>query len=249
MVLTPRNYAVSLPVSRPVSGFSQECVNNSLPYICSGCFRRNGHYVLREMLAATNKHTEYWYTRVATCQHCIFLWPFRKLSTKTDRAYHTLIGYRMYNRFVFPRRLRMSVSYSEAGVNVPTFSQFRILVRLCRLHEPSRRTPGRPSPGEIEAGGHGSGRSTPKGSPRVDKCGERSDFYSDDHTILDLLHIFIAACVKKYREITFSKPKIMNSLPVRILQCWRTINSKNDKLVMPYQTGALHWRGAAKQKK
>ena len=38
----------------------------------------------------------------------------------------------------------MSVSYSEAGMNLPTFSQFRILLRLRRPHEPSNRPPGRP---------------------------------------------------------------------------------------------------------
>ena len=41
-------------------------------------------------------------------------------------TYHTLIGYRMFNRLFFPHHLRMSVSYSEAGMNVRTFSRFRI---------------------------------------------------------------------------------------------------------------------------
>ena len=89
----------------------------------------------------------------------------------------------------------MSISYSEAGMNVPAFSRFRILVRLRRPHEPSSRPPGRPSPGEVEADRHGSGRSKRKGPPRVEKRaakrGKRSDFHSDDNTILELLHMFM----------------------------------------------------------
>ena len=45
---------------------------------------------------------------------------------------------------------------------MPTFNRFGILLRLGRPHEPSSRPPGRPSPGEVEAGGHGSGRSKRK---------------------------------------------------------------------------------------
>ena len=51
-------------------------------------------------------------------------------------------------------------------MSVPTFSRFRILLRLHRPHEPSSRPPGRPSQGEVEAGGHGSGRSK-QNSPLV----------------------------------------------------------------------------------
>ena len=87
--------------------------------------------------------------------------------------YHTVIGYRLCNRSFFPHHLRVSVSYSEAGMNVPPFSRFRILLRLRRPQEPSSRPPGRPSPGEVEAGGHGSGRNKRNGPPRVDK-GPRS---------------------------------------------------------------------------
>ena len=36
----------------------------------------------------------------------------------------------MYNRSLFPYRLRMRVSCPEAGVNVPTFSRFRIFFTL-----------------------------------------------------------------------------------------------------------------------
>ena len=43
---------------------------------------------------------------------------------------HSVIGYRMYNRSLFPYRLRMRVSCPEAGVNVPTFSRFRIFFTL-----------------------------------------------------------------------------------------------------------------------
>ena len=74
-------------------------------------------------------------------------------------TYNTVIGCCMRHRSLSPHRLRMSVSYSEAGMNVPAFGRFRILLRSRRPHKPSSRPPGRPSPGEIEAGGHGSGRS------------------------------------------------------------------------------------------
>ena len=50
-------------------------------YALIGCFRRNAHYVLREMLVATNNpgtHNEY--MCVANCRHCIFLWTFCKES-------------------------------------------------------------------------------------------------------------------------------------------------------------------------
>ena len=53
--------------------------------------------------------------------------------------YHTVIGYRLCNRSFFPHHLRVSVSYSEAGMNVPPFSRFRILLRLRRPQEPSSR--------------------------------------------------------------------------------------------------------------
>lgn len=44
-----------------------------------------------------------------------------------------------------------------------------ILLRRRRLHEPSGRTPGRPSPGALEAGGHGCGRLKRRGPFYVDK--------------------------------------------------------------------------------
>ena len=77
---------------------------------------------------------------------------------------------------------------------MPTFSRFRALLRLRRPHEASSRPPGRPSPGEVEAGGHGSGKSKRKGSPRVEKGavkrGKRSDFHADDDTILHFVRKF-----------------------------------------------------------
>ena len=89
----------------------------------------------------------------------------------------------------------MSVSYSEAGMNVPAFGRFRILLRSRRPHKPSSRPPGRPSPGEIEAGGHDSGRSKRNGPPRVDKRaskrGKHSESQSYDETILGILPIYI----------------------------------------------------------
>ena len=54
----------------------------------------------------------------------------------------------MYNRSFFLHRLRMSVSYSEAGMNVPTFSRFRMLLRLCRPHEPWSMPQGRQATGQ-----------------------------------------------------------------------------------------------------
>ena len=76
--------------------------------------------------------------------------------------------------FFFPHHIRMSVSYSQAGMNVPTFSRFSILLRSRRPHEPSSRPPGRTSSGEVEAGGYGSGRSKRNGLPRVNKSAERT---------------------------------------------------------------------------
>ena len=80
-------------------------------------------------------------------------------------------------------------------MNVPTFSRFDILLRLRRPHEPSSRPPGRPSPGEVEAGGHGSGRSKRKGPPRVEKRaskrGEHSESQSCDDTILGISHLLL----------------------------------------------------------
>ena len=76
----------------------------------------------------------------------------------------------------------MSVSRSDAGMSVPMFSRSRILFRLRRPHEPLRRPRGRSFPGEVEAGGYGSGRSKKKCSQLVDekaaKRGGRSDFHS-----------------------------------------------------------------------
>ena len=61
---------------------------------------------------------------------------------------------------------------------MPTFSRSGILLRLRRPHEPSIRPPGRASPGEVEAGGHGNGKSKRNGPPRVEnraaKRGENS---------------------------------------------------------------------------
>ena len=61
---------------------------------------------------------------------------------------------------------------------MPTFNRFGILLRLGRPHEPSSRPPGRPSPGEVEAGGHGSARSKRKGPPRVEKRAEKHGEHS-----------------------------------------------------------------------
>lgn len=45
-------------------------------------------------------------------------------------------------------------TYFEAGIHMPTFRRFVCLARLPRPHEPLSRPPGRPSAGEVEAGGH-----------------------------------------------------------------------------------------------
>ena len=87
-----------------------------------------------------------------------------------------------------------SLNGSNKRAYMPTFSRFGILLRLRRPHEPSSRPPGRPSPGEVEAGGHGSGRSKRKGPPRVEKRtskrGKHSEFQSLDDTTLGILHIY-----------------------------------------------------------
>ena len=86
-----------------------------------------------------------------------------------------------------------------------------ILRRLRHPHEPSSRPPGRPSPGEVVAGGHGSARSERKGPPRekvrleltssegksegAAKRGEPSHFPSDDDMNLGILHTFIVAYI------------------------------------------------------
>ena len=101
----------------------------------------------------------------------------------------------MYNRSSFPHRLRMSVSHSGTGMNMSTFSRFRMLLRLRRPHEPSSRPPGRRSPGGVEAGRHSSGRSKRNGPPRVhkraSKRGQHSGSQSCNETILGILHISI----------------------------------------------------------
>ena len=91
----------------------------------------------------------------------------------------------------------MSISFSEAGTNVPTFGRFRILMRLRRPHEPSSRPPGRPSPGELETGRHGSRRRKRNGPPRVDKRASKRgestlESQSYDETIPGILHTFIS---------------------------------------------------------
>ena len=96
---------------------------------------------------------------------------------------------------VFPTPPSGERFISEARVNVPAFSRFLILLRLRRPHEPLSRPPGRPSPDEVEAGGHGSARNKRHGPPRVDKRaakrGEHSESQSCDETILDILHISV----------------------------------------------------------
>ena len=65
----------------------------------------------------------------------------------------------------------------------------------CAFLYAGRTSPGRPSPGKVEAGEHGgSGRSKRKDPPRVDKKalkrGEHSDFHSGDHVHLGILYIY-----------------------------------------------------------
>ena len=62
-------------------------------------------------------------------------------------TYHTVIGYRINNRIFFPHRLRMSVSYSEAGMNVPTFRRFRILLRFTPAARARDQATGQALPG------------------------------------------------------------------------------------------------------
>ena len=95
----------------------------------------------------------------------------------------------------FLHRFWTTVSYSEAGTYVPTFSRFRITLRRFRPHEPASRPRRAGSPrAPSVAGGHGSGISKRKGSPRVEKRaakrGEHSDFHPFNDTILELRHTF-----------------------------------------------------------
>ena len=117
-----------------------------------------------------------------------------------DTSHHILIGYRTYNITFFLHRLRISVSYSEAGANAPMFSLFPIPLRRRRPHEYSSRPRCRPSSGAAEAGGHCGGTSKRKYVPRVEKRpakrGEHSDFHCYNK-ILDLLHMFIIARATK----------------------------------------------------
>ena len=82
-------------------------------------------------------------------------------------------------------------------MNAAAFSRFRILLRLRRPHEPSSRAPGRPSPGELETGRHGSRRRKRNGPPRVDKRASKRgestlESQSYDETIPGILHTFIS---------------------------------------------------------
>ena len=80
----------------------------------------------------------------------------------------------MYNRRFFPHRLRMSVSFSEAGAYVLPFSRFLITLGRHQPHEPSNRPlrTGRCAqalPGCRQGGGHGGAESERKGPPQVEK--------------------------------------------------------------------------------
>ena len=77
---------------------------------------------------------------------------------------------------------------------MPTFSRFGTLLRLRRLTEPSSRPPGRPSPGGVEAGGHGSGRSKRKCEPRVDQepqSAESAPISTPSITCIRVCYIYI----------------------------------------------------------
>ena len=97
-----------------------------------------------------------------------------------------------------PHRLRMSVSDCQAGLHLPPFDWFRVLLRLPRPHEASSRLPRGPSLGVVEARGHVSGRSKRKDSPRIEegaaKHRERSGFPSDYHTIFAFLACIYSVC-------------------------------------------------------
>ena len=74
-------------------------------------------------------------------------------------------------------------------------SRFGTPLQRRRPHEPPSRSPCRPSPGAVTAGGHSGGRSSRKCPPRIDKKaskrGEHSDFQSGDQLYLGILHISI----------------------------------------------------------
>ena len=122
--------------------------------------------------------------------------PFYGRSSNIQRITDTAevaIGYRMYNSF-FPHRLRMSISYSKVGMNMPTFSRFGILLPFRRPRESSNRPLCRPSRGDVKESGHGSGKSKRNGRPRVDerasRRGEHSESQTCDETILGILHTY-----------------------------------------------------------
>ena len=56
-------------------------------------------------------------------------------------------------------RLRERAFHVLKTTSGSTFRRYGIFLRRCRPHEPSRKPQGTPSPGAVEAGGHGGGKS------------------------------------------------------------------------------------------
>ena len=104
----------------------------------------------------------------------------------------------------------MSVSYSEAGAYVPTFSRFRITLRRRRPHQPSGRPPCRPSPGAVEAGGHGAHLVVQ---------------YVPDYVCLSSSPLPATACLCRYhvpRGLTTLHRCILGKLALFSIVMWRT---------------------------
>ena len=106
---------------------------------------------------------------------------------------HTIIGYN--GGSFLPHRLRMNVSYSEAGKTRRLFAIFAYVCACTRRTNP--RAGPRVGPSQVRSRKASTVAkeanekvrfASRKGPRSVESC---SDFHSDDHTILDMLHTFI----------------------------------------------------------
>ena len=123
------------------------------------------------------------------------------------------------------------------------FGRFRILLPLGRPHELSSRPPGRPSAGEVEGDGHGSGRSRRNGQPRVNerpsKRGEYSESQSCGETMPDI-YLCITWCnyrfaglVLQYRLHYYGTTLITCKVSDTQGKCYETHPATNWSLAFP----------------
>ena len=98
-------------------------------------------------------------------------------ATYTCTRFVQYVRLRVIRTTVFATPLDKRVSCLGTDQNIP--------LRRRRPHDPASTPPCRPSPGAVEAGGHGGGRGKRKCLPRVDKKASKrrghSDFQSGDH--------------------------------------------------------------------